>query len=100
MNTRFKKGHKFIKGGEKGWFKKGESRNSEEKHPNWKGINASYSSIHKWLYRNKVYPKRCIDCKKVKKLEWSNIDHNYSRNLKDYKARCRSCHRLYDKKYL
>jgi len=98
--TSFKMGHKFIAGGEKGWFKSGVKNNVEEKHPHWKGECASYSSKHKWIYRHKKYPKRCVDCKKIKKLQWSNVDHKYRRNLKDYKARCCSCHRIYDKKYL
>lgn len=44
----FQKGHLFIQGGEKGWFKKGQKLSDEikkkitarmhgEKHPNWKG---------------------------------------------------------------
>jgi hypothetical protein len=48
----FKKGHKFINGGEKGWFKKGHipwSKNkrnikiSAEKHPFWKGGRKKHS---------------------------------------------------------
>lgn len=99
IKTRFKKGHKPLKGVEKGWFKKGVSINVEEKHPHWKGKKASYSSIHKWVRRKKGKPPKCIDCGVVKdKLDWSNVSHKYLRDLNDYVGRCRSCHRKYDKK--
>lgn len=99
INTRFKKGHKLIKGSEKGWFKKGIHNNSQENHPHWKGDKASYSSIHKWVTRQLKKPSKCVDCgTDSKKIEWSNINHKYSRNLLDYVGRCRSCHRKYDHK--
>lgn len=69
-----------------------------EKHVGWKGDSATYVNKHTWVRRRKVLPKRCEICKKLRKLEWSNKDHKYKRNLLDYQAICRFCHRQYDKK--
>ena len=64
---------------------------------NWKGDNASYSSIHKWLVRHKGKAKnyKCIDCNKTAD-HWSNVDGKYKRDTKDFQPRCASCHRIYD----
>ena len=92
--TSFKKGHEFIKGGEKGWFKKGfvpwnkdlkgvMKRNKTsfkkgqvawnkglkgygegEKHPLWKGEKAGYLSKHSWMSRKFGKPDTCKLCKK------------------------------------
>lgn len=97
IKTRFKKGHTLIKGSEKGWFKQGESKNAHDTHPAWKGEKASYSSIHKWVSRNKGKPLICVDCGSKERIEWSNKDHKYLRDLNDYIGRCRPCHRIYDK---
>jgi len=94
----FKKGHTLLKGSEKGWFKKGIKNNTEENHPLWKGEEASYTSKHKWIYRQLGSPSYCNICKTTtaKKYEWSNVDHKYKRDLKDYIRLCVSCHRKND----
>ena len=69
---------------------------SQEEHWNWKGDNASYSSIHKWINKYKKKPLLCEHCGKEKKLDWANIDHKYKRNLNDWIALCRKCHIKYD----
>ena len=72
-----------------------------EKNLNWKGNSAGYGALHSWVSRWKGKAKICIDCGatcKERKLHWSNIDHKYNRELKDYQARCVPCHRKYDKK--
>lgn len=58
----FKKGHKFYKGGEKGWFKKG------EKAKNWNGFKKGLTPWNKnigkgWL--EKGYIKVCYNGKEV-----------------------------------
>ena len=64
---------------------------------NWKGESVSHQVLHKWVTRHKGRPKQCIVCGENKKrLEWSNIDHKYRRNLKDYDSLCVTCHRRRD----
>lgn len=94
----FKKGHPLLKGSEKGWFKKGVKNNSESEHPLWKGEEASYTSMHKWVYRKLGSPNFCNICGNTtaKRYEWSNKDHKYARKLEDYTRMCVSCHRKYD----
>jgi len=65
---------------------------------NWKGSDASYSAIHKWLYVNFRKSDACEICGTTeKKIEWSNRDHKYRRERKDWQSICRKCHRKYDK---
>lgn len=75
---------------------------ANEKHPHWKGNNASYVSIHHWVRRWKGKPKLCENCgtKTAKKYEWSNIDHKYRRVLEDYIRMCTKCHFEYDRDIL
>lgn len=69
-----------------------------EDHHGWKGENAGYNSIHRWVDREKGSPKKCEHCgtESAKAYDWANIDHKYKRNLDDYIRLCRSCHRRYD----
>lgn len=67
----------------------------------WRGAFASYYAWHMWVYRHKGKPQECIDkmlwdleCKG--RMEWSNVDHEYERNLDDYEPRCTRHHRIYD----
>lgn len=71
---------------------------SNNKNPAWKGNNVGYFSLHNWIKRKLGKANKCVDCdnKNAKKYEWSNKDHKYSRNIKDYFSRCVSCHRKYD----
>lgn len=67
----------------------------------WKGSGAGYGPKHAWVARYKKYPDSCEECgSSSRKLEWSNVDHEYSRNLADYRALCRFCHREYDKRFI
>jgi len=83
----FQKGHKAYT--KKGRF-----------HPNWKGDNASYQSIHMWLKLNYGKPNRCESkkCKGIsKKFEYALIKgkkHQHKRS--NYKMLCKSCHNIYD----
>lgn len=78
-----------------GSFEKGQF--AHDKHPNWKGEKAGKKPIHEWVKRYKQKPLECEHCGRDDKLlEWCNIDHKYRRELDDYIALCRSCHRLYD----
>ena len=63
---------------------------------NWKG--GVGSNIHDWVRMEKGNAKNyiCEQCKSKKAFDWSNIDHKYKKDLKDYRALCRSCHNLWD----
>lgn len=75
--------------------------NTGVKHAGWKGDKVTYSALHKWVRYHKGSAAECSQCgvKKDtgKKIEWSNIDHNYSRNLEDYISLCVPCHKAYDR---
>lgn len=65
----------------------------------WKGSKASYTAIHIWVLKWKGKANKCVDCgitSDKRKIEWSNVDHKYRRNLDDYVGRCVPCHRGYD----
>lgn len=107
--TRFQKGHQFISGGEKYWFRKGEGIGNDN--PKWKGDEAGYAAIHKWVQRQKGKAIRCenTDCTyprrdnwgrtllKPKKFHWANISHKYKRDVNDWMQLCQSCHFRYDR---
>jgi len=70
----------------------------------WKGNNAGYSAIHKWVVKWKGLPQFCEMCEKLGKrikgkwnIDWANINHKYRRILEDYFGLCPKCHRQYDK---
>lgn len=62
----------------------------------------SYSGIHCWIRRERGVAKNytCEQCKKKPALDWSNIDHKYSRDLSDWRALCRKCHQDWDREML
>lgn len=65
--------------------------------PCWMGDLAAKTSIHCWVRGNFIDPKKCEHCGcKNRKLDWSNKNHTYSRNRKDWQRLCRGCHRKYD----
>lgn len=72
-----------------------------EKSSNWKGDIAKQSALHRWLRKHKPKSQFCEFCGKEKdkntKLELANIkNHNYTRNLYEWKWVHRSCHRKFD----
>lgn len=81
FNTGFKKGHKFFKGAEKGWFKKG------MKSFNYKnGI---------WSYR-KYKKSNCEDCSGKKDLQVHHLDKDRTNNNQNnLRTLCRTCHWKY-----
>ena len=72
----------------------------KEKHPQWKGEDASYSAIHKYLTATYGKPKRCEECglkpNNKADIHWANMTGEYTRNKKDYKPLCRWCHMKHD----
>jgi len=69
-----------------------------EKSSLWKGDDAKYSAIHRWVRKWTKEPKECQICgKKNIRLELANIDHKYKRILDNYVRMCCFCHSKYDK---
>jgi len=84
-------------------FQKGKIGNN---HPCWKGDNCANKTKHGWIINHFGHPQKCEDCglsgEKINgrwNIDWSNVDHEYSRNPKDYSGRCKKCHEEYDRKY-
>lgn len=71
-------------------------------HPLWKGDSLEkVNSIHRRIIAMFGQPKYCEHCKRSdrKTYEWSNKNHKYSLNPKDWQRLCRSCHRKFDYKF-
>ena len=60
--------------------------------------SSHYNTIHHQIRKVKVKPAICPKCKKEKKLELSNKDHTYKKELSNWQWLCRGCHFLYDYK--
>lgn len=67
-------------------------------HPQWRGDDAGYSALHKWLWRN--YPKTgvCVMCGQTRRTQWSFLHNSerYTRNIADYRELCVPCHTRFD----
>ena len=74
------------------------SHNSGNKSHNWKGSDTVYSSKHTWIRNNHGAANKCEmkdeTCSKC--FQWSNKNHKYSRNMKDWQQLCASHHKRYD----
>lgn len=72
-----------------------------EKNGQWKGDDAGYRAIHKWINENLGRPKKCSMCGKTglkkHKIHWANLDHRYRRRLADWISFCAKCHSYYDR---
>jgi hypothetical protein len=100
------KGELTSRNGKRGTGRKTCSRecwykwNKEENLYNWKGQEASYIAIHKWVYNNLGEPKVCEFCKKEfssnHKIHWANKSGKYKRELSDWLRLCVCCHNKYD----
>lgn len=71
----------------------------------WKGDDATYNSIHRYIQENWIKTGTCENCKKETKpfgkrrfgTEWANLSHKYNRNDRDDWAElCPKCHHGYD----
>ena len=61
--------------------------------------STNYWSLHKWVAKEKGYPKQCVNCgldDPGRRYEWANISGNYLRELDDYERLCVPCHRKKD----
>lgn len=70
----------------------------DEKNVMWKGDEAGYSAIHKWVIVRLGKPLRCDICgiNNKKSYDWASLSHKYLRDLSDWIRVCRRCHRKYD----
>lgn len=72
--------------------------NTGEKHPLWKGSEATYRVIHRWVERVLGKARECHDCGKTEgRIHWANKNHKYKRNTEDWISLCPKCHGQYDK---
>ncbi len=62
-----------------------------DKNPQWKGDDASYSSLHEWISNHKPKPLLCEICGEKKKLELANISGEYKRDTNDFRWVCHQC---------
>lgn len=90
--------------GQKSWNKNKKCPQlSDKNHWNWKGDKVGYFALHTWIQRKKGKAVKCKHCGKEKttprSIQWANINHKYSRKLRDYISLCVSCHRKFDYKY-
>lgn len=83
------------------WKKQLSEHNEGSNNANWRGDKICKYQKHERIEKQLGVPKYCEICKRSdkKKYEWSNKDHKYSLNLKDWQRLCTSCHRKYDMKY-
>lgn len=69
-----------------------------ENHHAWKGAEASYSAVHKWMINQFGAPTKCFNCKgTAPRVEWANVSGKYLRIRSDWIELCSSCHRYFDK---
>lgn len=69
-------------------------------HPNYKGENIGYRTLHIWVNRRLGKATICESCGKAGKgreIHWANKDHKYKRKLTDFISLCVSCHKKYDR---
>lgn len=64
----------------------------------WKGEDAGYSAKHMYVRKYGVKPDVCSHCKESIDLEWANISGEYFRDLSDWIALCKKCHKAFDRK--
>ncbi len=67
-----------------------------ELNPNWKGENAKYHAIHRWVERRLKKPLVCPFCGEKGWLDLHNRSGEYKRDITDWEWRCRRCHMQID----
>ena len=70
---------------------------SGENNCKWKGDDAGYQSIHKYIRKTYGKPTKCEKCGATKNIHWANKSGNYIRSDRnDWTQLCCSCHRYHD----
>jgi hypothetical protein len=70
-----------------------------EKAYNWKGDNAGYFAIHRWLRVNMPKPELCECCKNKPPQHIANVTGVYTRDFSNWKYMCARCHFYFDKRW-
>lgn len=115
----FQKGHKNPWEGKKiDWIGHGVPHTEEAKekmrknacirkgevHYAWKGDDVGTVALHSWVKRQLGRPMTCEKCgyiaTKFTKIQWSNISHEYRRDVTDWQRLCVPCHKRYDLDFL
>lgn len=75
-------------------------------HGNWKGDDAGYDALHKWVALHKDRAGVCSECGirprpkpsgfRQVATEWANVNGEYRRDLDDWIELCIPCHRRRD----
>jgi hypothetical protein len=85
-----------IKVKNKAWFELGFKQLRGPESPGWRGEDVGYQALHRWVKENRAKPEACEFCGEVSPLDWANKSREYHRDLDDWIALCRLCHRRYD----
>lgn len=87
-----------IKAENAAWFKPGRDAPTGPDSPGWRGDDVGYQALHRWVKANRAKPEACEHCARTDRpLDWANRSHEYRRDLDDWIALCRQCHRDYDR---
>ncbi len=75
-----------------------------ERNPYWKGDAIKYKSLHRWveLQWGLARDQDCSNCHGAsgsRKMNWANLDQQYSRDRKSWRVMCKKCHSQYDEKH-
>lgn len=71
---------------------------TNEKHPNWKGNDIKYSSLHQWINRHLPQKDLCEFCNKKPPHDCACITRIYNRDFINWARLCSSCHTIHDRK--
>ena len=67
-----------------------------EANPMWRGVDAKYHAIHRWIEARLPKPDKCPRCGKKGWLDLHNLIPEYGRNIKNWIWLCRRCHMVVD----
>ena len=80
--------------------RKGKKKSEEHKRniglANFKGDDAGYQAVHKWLRKYMPMPELCQLCLLAPPEDLANVTGVYTRDVDNWKYMCRSCHSKYD----
>lgn len=70
-----------------------------ENAPHWLGEKVGYMGYHLWVKNTYGKANKCEMCGiKNSKYNWASINHNYTRDINDWKQLCVKCHAKFDGK--
>jgi hypothetical protein len=77
-------------------FLRGHAPQQGSENPNWKGDQAGYAAVHRWLGR--TFPKMgtCEWCQETAATEYALMAEEHTRDREAYAELCVPCHRGYD----